>query len=145
VSGTGLSVEEWTLAHGSSFFRTSGELLVLTFFRFNGFRMEIRLHCSLPSVAKKMDAHEFRKPATVMDCHMENARMTLSHKRQPAVLVAHHHPYASLYQAVILRAVQDLAQNEHQDEAREWLLSPDSDYAFTTAGISPNGIRQQMI
>ena len=69
---------------------------------------------------------------------------TLSNTRQAAPLT-HHHPYARLYQAVILRAVQDLAQKEHQDEARDWLLSPDSDYAFTTAGISPNGIRQQMI
>jgi len=41
--------------------------------------------------------------------------------------------------------VQDLAQEEHQGEAREWLLSPDSDYAFARAGISPNSIRQQMI
>ena len=55
------------------------------------------------------------------------------------------HQYAALYRAVILRAVQDLAQTEHQDEAREWLLSPDSDYAFATAGINPNSIRQQMI
>jgi hypothetical protein len=69
---------------------------------------------------------------------------TLSNRRQVAPL-AHHHPYARLYQAVILRAVQDLAQKEHQDAAREWLLSPDSDYAFATAGISPNGIRWQMI
>jgi len=53
--------------------------------------------------------------------------------------------YAALYQAVILRAVQDLSQTDHQDEAREWLLSPDSDYAFATAGINPNSIRQQMI
>jgi len=70
---------------------------------------------------------------------------TLSNRRRVATLVAHHHPYSRLYQAVILRAVQDLAQREHQDEAREWLLSPDSDYAFATAGISPNSIRQQMI
>ena len=72
--------------------------------------------------------------------------MTLSNKRQTAPLVAHHHHrYSRLYQAVILRAVQDLAQEEHQGEAREWLLSSDSDYAFATAGISPNSIRQQMI
>jgi hypothetical protein len=71
--------------------------------------------------------------------------MTLSTKRQGAPLVAHRHRYSRLYQAVILRAVQDLAQEEHQGEAREWLLSPDSDYAFATAGISPNSIRQQMI
>ena len=74
--------------------------------------------------------------------------MTVSNIRQGASLVVHHHRYRSysrLYQAVILRAVQDLAQKEHQDEAREWLLSPDSDHAFATAGISPNSIRQQMI
>ena len=70
--------------------------------------------------------------------------LTLSNERQTASQIAHH-LYASLYQAVILRAVQDLAQEEHQGEAREWLLSPDSDYAFATAGISPNSIRQQMI
>ncbi|HEV2732691.1 MAG TPA: hypothetical protein VGV15_21890, partial [Terriglobales bacterium] len=64
---------------------------------------------------------------------------------QAAQLVAQHHPYASLYQAVILRAVQDLAQTQHQAEAREWLLSSESDYAFATAGISPQSIRQQMI
>ena len=58
---------------------------------------------------------------------------------------AHHHPYARLYQAVIRRAVQDLAQKHRRDEAREWLLSPDSNYAFATAGISPNSIREQMI
>jgi hypothetical protein len=70
---------------------------------------------------------------------------TLSNKRQAAPLVVNHHRYSRLYQAVILRAVQDLAQEEHQGEAREWLLSPDSDHAFATAGISPNSIRQQMI
>ena len=70
--------------------------------------------------------------------------MTLSTRRQAARL-AHLHAYTRLYQAVILRAVQDLAQNEHQDEARKWLLSSESDYAFDTAGISPNSIRQQMI
>ena len=57
----------------------------------------------------------------------------------------HHHSYARLYRAVILRAVQDLAQKHHRDEAREWLLSPESDYAFVTAGINPNSIRQQMV
>jgi hypothetical protein len=71
--------------------------------------------------------------------------MTLSNKRPAQPLTAHHHRYARLYQAVILRAVQDLAQKEHQDEAREWLLSSASDYAFATAGISPNNVRQQMI
>jgi hypothetical protein len=69
---------------------------------------------------------------------------TLSNRRQAAPR-AHHHPYARLYQAVILRAMQDLAQEEHQDEARKWLLSPDSDCAFATAGISPHSLRQQMI
>lgn len=59
--------------------------------------------------------------------------------------VANHHPYARLYKAVILRALQDLAQNHRRDEAREWLLSPESDYAFVTAGISPRSIRQQVI
>ena len=71
--------------------------------------------------------------------------MTPSNKREAATLVEHDYRYAPLYQAVILRAVQDLAQKEHRDEAREWLLSPDSDHAFATAGISPNSIRQQMI
>jgi hypothetical protein len=52
---------------------------------------------------------------------------------------------ARLYQAVISRAVQDLAQKTHREEAREWLLSPESDYAFATAGISPRGIRLQLI
>ena len=70
---------------------------------------------------------------------------TLSNRRQGAPLVARHHPYARLYQAVVFRAVQDLAQKQHRDKAREWLLSPDSDYAFATARINPNGIRQQMI
>lgn len=69
---------------------------------------------------------------------------TLSNKRRAATLVAHYDRYAPLYQAVILRAVQDLAQKEHKDEARRWLLSSESDYAFATAGISPNSIRQQM-
>ena len=71
--------------------------------------------------------------------------MKLSTKHQATPLVAHHDRFAPLYQAVILRAVQDLTQEEHQDEAREWLLSPDSDHAFATAGINPNSIRQQMI
>jgi hypothetical protein len=69
---------------------------------------------------------------------------TLSNKHQAASLVARH-PYARLFQAVIHRAVQDLAQKEHQDEAREWLLSSESDHAFATAGISPDSLRQQMI
>jgi hypothetical protein len=69
---------------------------------------------------------------------------TLSNRRQ-AALVAHRHPYARLYRAVIFRAVQDLVQKHHRDEARQWLLSPDSDYAFAKSGISPDSIRQQMI
>jgi hypothetical protein len=70
---------------------------------------------------------------------------TLSDRRQAVPLVAHRHPYARLYRAVILRAVQDLAQKQHRDEAREWLLSPESDHAFVTAGISPLSVRQEMI
>jgi hypothetical protein len=70
---------------------------------------------------------------------------TLSNRRHAAPQVAHYHPYARLYRAVILRAVEDLEQQHHQDEAREWLLSPDSDYAFATAGISAGSVRQQMI
>jgi len=71
--------------------------------------------------------------------------ITLSYKDQALSPVAHHNPYASLCQAVILRAVQDLAQKQHRDEAREWLLSSESDYAFITAGISPEILRQQMV
>jgi hypothetical protein len=41
--------------------------------------------------------------------------------------------------------VQDLAQQQYRDEAREWLLSSDSEYTFATAGIDPQSIRQQMI
>jgi hypothetical protein len=67
---------------------------------------------------------------------------TLSNRRQALPLFARRHPYARLYRAVILRAVQDLAQKQHRDEAREWLLSPESDYAFVTAGISPHSVRQ---
>ena len=63
---------------------------------------------------------------------------TPSDKRQVMTLVANHHP-------VIGRAVQDLARKHHRDEAREWLLSSESDYAFATAGINPHSIRQQMI
>ena len=70
---------------------------------------------------------------------------TLSNRSHAARRVAQHHPYARLYRAVILRAVHDLSQNEHRDEAREWLLSPQSDHAFATAGISPLGIRQEII
>jgi hypothetical protein len=71
--------------------------------------------------------------------------ITVSNKHQAVSPVAHHHPHASLYQAVILRAVQDLAQKQHRDEAREWLFSSESDYAFARAGISPQSIRQQGI
>ena len=60
----------------------------------------------------------------------------ISNRTQAAPLLAQQIRYARLYRAVILRAVHDLAQKEHQDEAREWLLSPDSDYAFATAGIA---------
>ena len=70
---------------------------------------------------------------------------TLSKRRQPLPGIAHHQPYSRLYQAVIMRALQDLSQKAHQDEAREWLLSPESDFAFTTAGISPQTIRLQMM
>jgi hypothetical protein len=70
---------------------------------------------------------------------------TLVNRHRSAKQHAQHCPYARLYRAVILRAVDDLAQTEQQDEAREWLLSPESNYAFATAGISPNSIRQQMI
>jgi hypothetical protein len=66
---------------------------------------------------------------------------TLSHTRQAAPLVSQQHPYARLYRAVIIRAVQDLAQEQHRDEAREWLFSSHSDYAFAVSGISPQSIR----
>ena len=69
----------------------------------------------------------------------------LLNRGQSSPLAAKHNPYARLYQALIRRAVQDLTQQEHQEEARQWLLSGDSDYAFATAGISPHGIRQQLI
>ena len=70
---------------------------------------------------------------------------TPSNKRKAAPVVVPNHSYTRLYQAVILRAVQDLSQEEHQDEAREWLLSSKSDYAFATAGISPDSLRQQVL
>jgi len=70
---------------------------------------------------------------------------TVSDSRKATSLITHRRSYASLYQAVILRAVQDLAQAQHRDEAREWLLSPESDFAFVRAGISPNGVRQHVI
>lgn len=68
-----------------------------------------------------------------------------SKKHETASLIARSRSYARLYQAVILRAVQDLSQQEHQEEAREWLLSSESDYAFATAGISPDSLRQQVL
>ena len=71
--------------------------------------------------------------------------MELSNTRQAVTVVTDHRQYAPLYQAVILRAVQDLAHQEHQEEARKWLLSPESDHAFATAGISADSIRNQMI
>ena len=70
---------------------------------------------------------------------------TRSNKRHSASLVAQRNPYARLCRAVILRAVQDLAHNEHRNEARKWLLSSESDYAFVTAGISADSVRQQLI
>ena len=71
--------------------------------------------------------------------------ITVSDSRKATSLITHRRSYASLYQAVILRAVQDLAQKQHRDEAREWLLSSESEYTFATAGIDPQSIRQQMI
>ena len=71
--------------------------------------------------------------------------ITVSDKRKAASLITHRRSYASLYQSVILRAVQDLGQKQHRDEAREWLLSPQSDFAFNRAGISSYGIRQHVI
>ena len=72
--------------------------------------------------------------------------MTTPSKRHQALpATAHHQRVARLYQAVIMRALQDLSQTEHRDEAREWLLSSDSDFAFTTSGISPQSVRLQMI
>jgi hypothetical protein len=114
---------------------------MLAFFLFSGLRMENRLQCSLASVFTKNDIDELHKETH----YGENAMTTLSRRRQAVQLVAHHYPYAPLYQAVILRAVQDLAQKQHWNEAREWLLSSDSDYSFAKAGISPQSIRQQMI
>jgi hypothetical protein len=69
----------------------------------------------------------------------------LSKKRKTTPLVADQQPYARLYQAVVLRAVQDLAQRQCRDDAREWLLSPESDYALATAGISPHSIRELIV
>jgi hypothetical protein len=70
---------------------------------------------------------------------------TLSDTRQAIPPVADRHHYAHLYQAVIDRALQDLLQKQLRNEAREWLLSSESDYFFATAGISPHSIRRRMI
>ena len=67
---------------------------------------------------------------------------TLSNKRLAKSLAADRPPYSRLYQAVVLRAVEDLAQRRRRGDAREWLLSRESDHAFLTAGISPRSIRQ---
>jgi hypothetical protein len=64
-----------------------------------------------------------------------------SNRRQAIPPVADRDSYARLYQAVIDRALQDLLQRQLRNEAREWLLSSESDYAFATAGISPHSIR----
>lgn len=69
---------------------------------------------------------------TLFDCH------------HVVPLAAPRRPYALLYQAVIVRALQDLECKQHRDKAREWLLSSESDHAFSTAGISPSGIRQKI-
>jgi hypothetical protein len=71
--------------------------------------------------------------------------ITVSNRSEAASLITRRRPYTNLYQAVILRAVRDLAQHQYRDEARQWLLSPESDFAFTTAGFSPDGIRGQVI
>ena len=70
---------------------------------------------------------------------------TIATQYKAASLIARKRSYIRLYQAVILRALQDLAQDGYQDGAREWLLSSESDYAFATAGISRDTLRQQMI
>jgi hypothetical protein len=75
----------------------------------------------------------------------ENAMTTLCDRSQAAAPVTNRHRYARLCQAVIFRAVKDLGQKQYRGEARKWLLSPESDYAFATAGISPESIRLQMI
>lgn len=70
---------------------------------------------------------------------------TPSNRRTVATPVTRDTSYAPLYQGVILRALQDLAQKQFRDEACEWLLSGESDYAFATAGISPDSIRQLLM
>jgi hypothetical protein len=67
---------------------------------------------------------------------------TLSRSCKTTQPVANQHRYVRLYQAIVRRAVQDLAQRQHREKARKWLLSPESDYAFATAGISPHSVRQ---
>ena len=69
----------------------------------------------------------------------------LSTSCETTPLVANQHRYARLYQAVVLRALQDLIQTRRRDEAREWLLSPESDCAFAAAGISRHDIRQLVV
>ena len=69
----------------------------------------------------------------------------LSRSCKTTPLVANQHRYARLYQAIVLRALQDLTRKRRRDEAREWLLSPESDCAFAAAGISPHGIRQLVV
>jgi hypothetical protein len=69
----------------------------------------------------------------------------LINKYELTPLVTPHLPFARLYRAVISRAVEDLAHKHHGEEARKWLLSPDADSAFATAGISPHRIRLQIM
>ena len=59
-------------------------------------------------------------------------------------LVLHRDPYLRLYRVIILGAVQDLARKQHQNEARQWPLSFESDYAFARARIGPHSVREQM-
>jgi hypothetical protein len=75
----------------------------------------------------------------------EHAVTTLYDNSQAVPAVTNRRRYARLCQAVIFRAVKDLEQKQYRSEARKWLLSPESDYAFATAGISPESIRLQMI
>lgn len=69
---------------------------------------------------------------------------TRSTRGQSVPLGANQSRYVGLCQAVIFRAVQDLAQKQHRAEARRWLLSPESDSAFAKAEISSDTIRRQM-
>ena len=68
--------------------------------------------------------------------------ITHSYKAKVVPVREHENCYARLYQAVILRAMRDLAQKQHKNDARKWLLSGESDYAFATAGMSPHSIRR---